>query len=428
MLSKIISIICTLISISVLCNVMFNRNLYYIEHYMLPETQEENPSDINITPQFNSQKPDSSIKLYSKSCCLIDAGSGRILYSKDADTPLPMASTTKIMTCILALELGDPDSVVNVSSYAASMPDVQLNICEGEQYILKDLLYSLMLESHNDTAVAIAEHIGGSKEGFAQLMNNKASELGLSSTHFVTPNGLDAEGHYTTARELCLITAYAINNPEFLKIISTDSYTFTDVSKKRTFSVYNHDSFLKMYDGALGVKTGFTGDAGYCFAGAARRGDITLTSAVLACGWPPHKSYKWSDTTALMDYGFNNFNYYTLLSGTYSSNEASDAIKLNPVIVTNEHGMSPGSKKSVNIKFDAECSVLLCSDDNARLTLNIPKQINLPVAEGEIIGTASLYVNDEIINEYPVYSSESVENASPTDYMYRLFSLFLYQH
>ena len=183
-----------------------------------------------------------------------------------------------------------------------------------------------------------------------------------------------------------------------------------------------------MYDGALGVKTGFTGDAGYCFAGAARRGDITLTSAVLACGWPPHKSYKWSDTTALMDYGFNNFNYYTLLSGTYSSNEALDAIKLNPVIVTNEHGMSPGIKKSVNIKFDAECSVLLCSGDNARLTLNIPKQINLPVAEGEIIGTASLYVNDEIINEYPVYSSESVENAGPTDYMYRLFSLFLYQH
>ena len=117
MLSKIISIICTFISISVLCNVMFNRNIYYIEHYMFPETQEENPADINLTPQINQEKPDSSIKLYSKSCCLIDADSGRILYSKDADTPLPMASTTKIMTCILALELGDLDSVVNVSSY-----------------------------------------------------------------------------------------------------------------------------------------------------------------------------------------------------------------------------------------------------------------------------------------------------------------------
>lgn len=407
---------------------MFNRSSYYIEQYTLPEIHEENPSDIDITPQISAKKTDGAIKLYSKACCLIDAGSGRVLYSKDADAPLPMASTTKIMTCILALELGDLDSIVNVSSYAASMPDVQLNICEGEQYILKDLLYSLMLESHNDTAVAIAEHIGGSKEGFAQLMNNKASELGLSSTHFVTPNGLDAEGHYTTARELCLITAYAINNPEFLKIISTDSYTFTDVSKKRTFSVYNHDAFLKMYEGALGVKTGFTGDAGYCFAGAAKRGDITLASAVLACGWPPHKSYKWSDTTALMNYGFDNFNYYTLLSGTYSSGEPTGTIKLNPVSVTDAHGMSPGSKKSVNIKFDAECSVLLCDGDNARLKLDIPKSIRLPVAEGEIVGAATLYVNDELVNEYPVYSSENAENVNLSDYAGRLLSLFLCQH
>ncbi len=425
MLSKIISLICTIISVSVLFNVLYNRNVYHIEQYTLPKTYEDNPSDIDITPQTDSTDSFEDLSLYSRACCLMDAKSGRVLYSKDADTPLPMASTTKIMTCILALELGEPDSVVNVSSYAASMPDVQLNICEGEQYVLKDLLYSLMLESHNDTAVAIAEHIGGSKEGFAALMNDKAAQLNLSATHYVTPNGLDAEGHYTTARELCLLSAYAITNPEFLEIISTPSYTFTDVSKKRTFTVYNHDSFLNMYEGAIGIKTGFTGDAGYCFAGAARRGDITLTSAVLACGWPPNKSYKWSDTTNLMDYGFDNFSYYTLLSGTYSSKEPSDMIKLNPISVTDKNRMSPGYQKSVNIQFDAESNVLIRNGDNVHLKLDIPKSIELPVSEGEIVGSASLYINDEPAQEYPIYSSDSVIGVTLKDYAGMLAGLFL---
>ena len=168
--------------------------------------------------------------LYSTACCVIEKDSKQILYEKNSSKKLPMASTTKIMTCILALEKGSPKDIVTVSKYAASMPDVQLNMQSGEQFRLADLLYSLMLESHNDTAVAIAEHIGGSVKGFAKLMNQKAAELGCNKTHFVTPNGLDSDKHYTTAYELCLIADYALKNSGFRKIITTPSYSFSNIS------------------------------------------------------------------------------------------------------------------------------------------------------------------------------------------------------
>ncbi len=243
-----------------------------------------------------------NLRLYAQSAVLMDADNGRVLYEKNGFQEMPMASTTKIMTCIVTLENASPDDVVTVSKYASTMPDVQLNIAGGEQYLLRDLLYSLMLESHNDVAVAIAEHVGGSVEGFAAMMNAKAKELGCEHTHFVTPNGLDADEHYTTAVELAKIASYAIKNEEFLKITNTAAWEFKDLKKSRSFSVSNKDRFLYMYDGAIGIKTGFTGKAGYCFVGAVDKNDKTFVSAVLASGWPPHKNYKWSDTTELMDY------------------------------------------------------------------------------------------------------------------------------
>lgn len=241
--------------------------------------------------------------LNAKAACLIDADSGMVLFAKNADEKLPMASTTKIMTALIALESSDLSDTITFSAHAASMPDVQLNAMSGEQFTLRDLLYSLLLESHNDTAVAIAEHVSGSTEAFADKMNEKAVELGLSSTHFVTPNGLDADEHYTTAKELCLIASYALQNQTFCKIIRTPAHSFANRTNTKQYHVTNHDAFLTNYAGAIGIKTGFTCNAGYCFCGAAKRGDITLISSVLACGWPPHKTYKWTDTKKLMDYG-----------------------------------------------------------------------------------------------------------------------------
>lgn len=243
-------------------------------------------------------------KLHARAACLMEWESGRVLLDKKMEEKLPMASTTKIMTAILVLENIPMDQEVTFSKYAASMPDVQLNARQDETFYVKDLLYSLLLESHNDTAVALAEAVSGSVEAFAEKMNEKAGELGCTGTHFVTPNGLDDPDHYSCAKDLCLIASYALHNDTFCELIRTASHTFRSISSHRTFAVYNHDSFLTGYQGALGIKTGFTSKAGYCFVGAARRNGMTLVGCVLSSGWPPNKSWKYRDTTVMMDYGF----------------------------------------------------------------------------------------------------------------------------
>lgn len=186
----------------------------------------------------------------------------------------------------------------------------------GEQYLLGDLLYALMLESDNDAAVIIAESVAGSVEAFAELMNQKAWDLGCESTYFITPNGLDAADengiHATSATDLARIMSYAIQNSEFLTITQTDSYTFSSVDGTRTVSCTNHNAFLHMMDGALSGKTGFTGNAGYCYTGALRCGDRTFVVALLACGWPNNKSYKWKDTRKLMEYALEEYEYRTI--------------------------------------------------------------------------------------------------------------------
>ena len=234
--------------------------------------------------------------LYALSAVLMDADSGRVLYEKDGETARPNASTTKVMTCILALENASGDDYVTISANAAAQPDVQLNLKEGEQYYMEDLLYSLMLKSHNDSAVAIAEHVGGTVENFAKMMNEKAKALGCTDTHFVTPNGLDAEDeggvHHTTARDLALIMRYAIQNETFLRITETRDYSFTDLSKKRQFSIHNSNALLDMIDGVLSGKTGFTGNAGYCYVCACEEDGKTFIISLLGCGWPNHKTYK----------------------------------------------------------------------------------------------------------------------------------------
>lgn len=345
--------------------------------------------------------------LYARAYCVLDADSGRLLLGKQENEKMPMASTTKIMTCILALESGKLEETVTVSDYAAKMPDVQLNICEGEQYLLKDLLYSLMLESHNDTAVAIAEHLGGSVEGFAEMMNEKAKELGCVNTHFVTPNGLDDPAHYTTAKELCMIGAYAIQNKEFLKIISTKSYSFSDLSGKRSFTVNNHDAFLSQYSGAIGIKTGFTGNAGYCFCGAAKQKGTTLVSAVLACGWPPNKSYKWSDTKKLMDYGFQGFETKTIPVSTQK------------IILPVDGGQS----HSLSLKrvCEEDVSLPLSRQDQITVTRQLPEKLSAPVRQGDIIGYENYCINGECFLKIPLTASHDIKK---TDYGYWLGQLF----
>ena len=283
-------------------------------------------------------------ELYALSAVLLDADSGRVLYEKNGYTPLAMASTTKIMTCTLILENCDLDEEAAVSAYAASMPKVKLYVKQGEEYEIRSLLFSLMLESHNDSAVVLAEYLGSqylpeelrkkpvsehtveeskmAVKAFANLMNEKAAELGCQDTWFITPNGLDAteqlktesgetieKEHSTTAADLARIMAYCVQESPardlFREITATPSYSFYE--NGRNVTCVNHNAFLQMMDGAFSGKTGFTNKAGYCYVGALEDEGRTYIVSLLGCGWPNNKTYKWSDTRKLMEYGLENF-------------------------------------------------------------------------------------------------------------------------
>jgi len=355
--------------------------------------------------------------LHAYSAVLYDGEAGRVLYEKNGYEVLPMASTTKIMTLLVVLENTEPTDIVTVSSNAARQPDVQLNMNTGDEYYVGDLCYSLMLESHNDTAVALAEHVGGSVEGFAALMNAKAKALGAYSAQFVTPNGLDADGHGISAADLAKIAAYAVKQEEFVKITTTQSHTFSELTKGRSYTISNKNAFLTMLEGAIGVKTGYTGKAGYCFVGAVKREDRLLISVVLASGWPPHKTYKWNDTMTLMKYGLNDFTKGAMLSETTEY----------PVLP--DLPVSKGQKASVALCYDArklsetrEKTLLLADTDTVSLTTQLQKnRLTAPVAAGEVVGELIIKVNDTCIEKIPVQTAEAV---APVNYVYYLKQTF----
>ena len=351
--------------------------------------------------------------LYATSAVLMDADSGRILYEKNGFEKRPMASTTKIMTCILALENGAGDDYVMVSDKAAAQPDVQLGMREGEQYYLEDLLYSLMLMSHNDTAVAIAEHIGGSTEGFAGMMNEKAKEIGCTDTYFITPNGLDAEDekgvHHTTARDLALIMRYAIRSETFLKITQTREYSFTDLDEKREFSVHNTNALLTMTDGVLSGKTGFTGDAGYCYVCACEKDEKTFVVSLLGCGWPNNKGYKWKDSLKLLDYGEDNFDYEKFWKELkFPEVPVKDGVEKNitfgdTAVVS---GIPSVSEKEKNKK------ILMKKGEKISCRLEMPEKLQAPVKKGNRIGTLIYSLGEEELASYPVLADRNVEKVS----------------
>lgn len=362
------------------------------------------------------KEPDSSLQLYAQAAVLMDADSGRVLYGKNAEDVLPMASTTKIMTCILALEYGNPEEIVEVSSYATSMPKVKLYVKQGEKYRLKDLLYSLMLESHNDSAVVIAEAVGGSVEQFAAMMNQKARDIGCYDTYFITPNGLDAvvnesgKIHSTTARDLAKIMAYCVTDSSarehFLEITRTSGYDFTDVEGKRSFHCNNHNAFLGMMKEALSGKTGFTNNAGYCYVGAVESEGRIFTVALLACGWPNNRNYKWSDMKQLAAYGMENYHY----RGIYESREFEDI----PV----EDGIDTRSGKPyadayvpvrVEDRGEKDLSCLLAETDQIEVKTQIAKKLQAPVLENTEVGTVCYYLNGKLFRRYPVVTTGRVE-------------------
>lgn len=369
--------------------------------------------------------------LYSKYSVLIDADSGRILSGSNETTAVSMASTTKIMTLIIALENCDKNFIATASAYAASMPDVQLNAVTGEQFVLNDLYYSLMLESHNDSAVIIAENAAYyllcknpalrsetpfisnynydssflseiDREQseklvyiFTDLMNEKADDILLSDTYYITPNGLDAEDnysfHHTTAYDLAKTMAYCINNDEFLRITQTVSKTFSDTTGNHTYQLNNKNRLLNPENGVISGKTGFTNKAGYCYVCAYKDKNRTLCIALLACGWPPNKNYKWNDANYLIALGkkYNRQKYFNYEYTFYI-----------PV--------SKGKYDFCELIPDSAVEFLACDDDSVNIQIDIPEMLPAPVNSSQIYGTITIFVNNEPIRSISLKAKQSI--------------------
>ena len=363
--------------------------------------------------------------LHAGYAVLLDGDSGRVLLEKDGDVKRPMASTTKIMTCILALEhMKSEQEIVTASAEAASQPKVRLGVREGQQFYLRDLLYSLMLESHNDSAVMIAEHIGGSVRGFASLMNKKAAEIGCEDTYYITPNGLDASDeqgtHSTTARELALVMRYCLmespKSREFREITGAATQQFRDVEGRQSFSCTNHNAFLTMMNGAVSGKTGFTADAGYCYVGALQRDSRIFIVALLACGWPNHKTYKWQDTRALMEYGLK---YYK--KQRYDGNVGLPQLSVADGIPENG-ALSGVSTVKLQIRDREKTDILLREDEEPAYRTLLADTLKAAVKAGTDAGTVQLVLDNQVLAEWKVETAESI---AKRDYIWCLRQLMM---
>src|SRR5574344_309213 len=264
-------------------------------------TDNENINVYEIV-QTCSQDVESEIEIESRIAVVYDRNSGKVLWGKDENKRSAMASTTKIMTAIVTLENGNLDDIVKISSKAAWTGGSSLNLKTGDEVKLEDLLYGLMLKSGNDAAVAIAEHIGGSVEGFSQMMNKKANELGLKDTHFVTPHGLDDPEHYTTAKELAIISDYAMKNNKFEQIVSTKNYSIFINGKIRR--IENTNELLGVLNGVKGIKTGFTSNAGRCLVTCVNRDGWEIIVVVLKADT---KKMRTADSVKLIEYIYKNY-------------------------------------------------------------------------------------------------------------------------
>lgn len=318
---------------------------------------------------------------------VIEEKTGRVLYAYHENEELPMASTTKIMTALLAIENSSPDELVVAGENAYGVSGTSIYLEKGETLSMHDMLYGLMLVSGNDAAVAIAEHVGGSVEAFCALMNERAREIGCMHTHYVTPHGLPASDHYTSALDLCLIAREALQQPFFRRIVSTQRMTIPWQNHEYDRVLNNKNKLLSTYPGALGVKTGYTKAAGRCLAFAAERDQMTLIGAVLNCpDW-------FDDAAALMDQAFQRYHMYTAL------NQGEIVYRL-PV----QNGVADG----VDLITADALEAPLTEDETAELSFKWPQTAPAGFAKGAVMGTVSLIVDGETLSSVALVAAEAV--------------------
>lgn len=339
--------------------------------------------------------------LSAQSSVLMDLSSRRVLMENNAHLRRGMASTTKIMTAIIALEYGNLDDVVTVSYKASTVEGSSMWLKSGEKISLRSLLYGLMLNSGNDAATAIAEHIGGSIEGFAEMMNKKAKELGLKDTSFTNPHGLDDENHYTTAYELGKITCYAMENEIFCDIVNTKRKTIEGLENGINRTLTNHNKMLTLYDNADGVKTGFTKKCGRCLVSSATKDDLKLVAVTL------NAPDDWNDHKTMLNFGFDNYIKFT-------------GLKQNSYIKSLSVSSGMSDKVSCYAKNELSCAVK--NTDKTEVKYSIPDTLKAPVIIGQKLGTAELYVNGKLTDSTDVVAGYGINKTSSNSF----FDVFYY--
>ncbi len=325
----------------------------------------------------------------AQTAILVEKNSARVLYEKNADKRMPMASTTKIITAITVLEKDgiNLDEPVEISENAAGVEGSSMYLEKGEKMTIRELLYGLMLSSGNDAAVALAEAVSGSQEDFVSLMNDKVYEIGARNTHLTNPNGLPDDEHYSTARDMARITSYALNDPTFSEIVKTKAFKIEGEGKAYSRTLTNHNKLLNMYDGCVGVKTGFTKAAGRCLVSSAVRENMNLICVTL------NAPDDWNDHMSLYDFGYDKYKYKKIVS-----NEV-------PLCSANVNG---SVKEEVSLYAGSDVHYPLYENEGYSVETEIYPGLSAPLKKGEQVGRVMVELSGRKA-EIPLVVYEDIE-------------------
>lgn len=371
------------------------------------EEQDENLNEILETA---SVVDENEPKLNVRNAVVYDRKSNRVILGKQEDKKVAMASTTKIMTAIVVIENSNLEEVVEISTKAASIGGSRLGLKKGDKITISNLLYGLMLCSGNDAAVALAEKVGGSVQGFAEKMNKKAKELGLKNTNFVTPHGLDDPEHYTTAYELAVITDYAMNNEVFSKIVGTKNYTVIINGYSKTLT--NTNELLGYLDGVKGVKTGFTNNAGRCLVTCVKRGDFEIITVVLGADT---KKIRTEDSIKLIEYTYKNYKQVNIAPIIDDKFNEWKKMNMNRILIEKK---SNNSKLDLNTENIQQKIIPLKATeiDNVDIEVYCLFALEAPIQKDEIIGNVKIKIKGEVIEIINIKIKEQIERKNKQEY------------
>lgn len=367
----------------------------------------DNEVDFEDTIEVTASNVSELPKTNSRRYIVYDRISKSMIIGKNEDIKSAMASTTKIMTTIVILEKADLNETVTVSAKAGGTGGSRLGLKKGDKASVRDLLYGLMLRSGNDAAVALAEHVGGSVKGFAELMNEKAIELGLTNTHFVTPHGLDDANHYTTALELAKLTDYAMDNETFAKIVGTKSTTIYINNQPR--QINNTNELLGVLNGVVGVKTGFTNNAGRCLVTETKRNNMDIITIVLGADT---KKDRTKDSVNLIEYTFSKYKMYNLEEQIIQEFNKWKNINEKRILIIKGKTSNP----KLALGEIEKATIPICDNDKIEYSINALTEIEAPVEQWNVMGTLTVKINGEILENIDIVNVNEVQKRDWKDY------------